>query len=117
MVRWPGFGQAASRFFRRLASLGRLSMFDKRDTGLSDSAPGDLSLEQRMEDVQAVMHACDSSRAVLFGYSEGGPMSILFAATYPERATSLILAAAASRWSPVKDLVGGAGAPRPRRGS
>jgi pimeloyl-ACP methyl ester carboxylesterase len=93
----------ASRFFRRLASLGRLIIFDKRDTGLSDSAPGDLSLEQRMEDVQAVMRACGSSRAVLFGYSEGGPMSILFAATYPERVTSLILAAAAARWSPAPD--------------
>lgn len=90
----------ASRFFRRLASLGRLIMFDKRDTGLSDRAPGDLSLERRMEDVRAVMRACGSSRAVLFGYSEGGPMSILFAATYPERAVSLILAAASARWSP-----------------
>ncbi len=61
-----------TRFFRRLAGLGRLIMFDKRDTGLSDRAPGDMSLEQRMEDVQAVMRAGGSSRAVLFGYSEGG---------------------------------------------
>jgi DNA-binding SARP family transcriptional activator/pimeloyl-ACP methyl ester carboxylesterase len=99
----------ASRFFRRLASLGRLIMFDKRDTGLSDSAPGDLSLERRMEDVRAVMRACDSSRAVLFGYSEGGPMSILFAATYPESVTSLILAAAAARWSPAPDYPCGRG--------
>jgi DNA-binding SARP family transcriptional activator/pimeloyl-ACP methyl ester carboxylesterase len=93
----------ASRFFRRLASLGRLIMFDKRDTGLSDRATGDLSLEQRMEDLRAVMRACDSSQAVLFGYSEGGPMSILFAATYPGSVTSLILAAASARWSPAPD--------------
>ncbi len=99
----------ASRFFRRLASLGRLIMFDKRDTGLSDSAPGDLSLEQRIEDVMAVMGACDSPRAVLFGYSEGGPMSILFAATYPERVAALILAEAAARWSPAPDYPCGLG--------
>ncbi len=92
--------RAATRFFRRLAGLGRLIMFDKRDTGLSDSAPGDLSLEQRMADVQAVMRACGSSRAVLFGYSEGGPMSLLFAATYPERVSALILAEASARWLP-----------------
>jgi DNA-binding SARP family transcriptional activator/pimeloyl-ACP methyl ester carboxylesterase len=87
-----------ARFFRQLASLGRLIMFDKRDTGLSDRAPGDAPLEQRMDDVQAVMRACGSDKAALFGYSEGGPMSILFAATYPERVTSLILGAAAARW-------------------
>ena len=52
-------------------------MFDKRDTGLSDRASSDASLEQRMDDVQAVMRACGSEKAVLFGYSEGGPMSIL----------------------------------------
>jgi class 3 adenylate cyclase len=72
-------------------------MFDKRDTGLSDSAPGDASLELRMDDVRAVMHACQSRKAVLFGYSEGGPMSILFAATYPERVSALILGAAFAR--------------------
>ena len=95
--------RAATRFFRRLAGLGRLIMFDKRDTGLSDSAPGDLSLEQRMADVQAVMRACGSSRAVLFGYSEGGPMSLLFAATYPERVSALVLAEAAARWMTAPD--------------
>ena len=85
-------------FFRRLAKLGRLIMFDKRDTGLSDRAPGDMSLEERMEDVQAVMRAAGSSQAVLFGYSEGAPMSILFAATYPGRVTALILGSASARW-------------------
>jgi DNA-binding SARP family transcriptional activator/pimeloyl-ACP methyl ester carboxylesterase len=87
-------------FYQRLARLGRLILFDKRDTGLSDRAPGTMSLEERMEDVRAVMHAAGSSRAVLFGYSEGAPMSILFAATYPERVTALILASASARWFP-----------------
>jgi pimeloyl-ACP methyl ester carboxylesterase len=89
-----------SDFFRRLSRLGRLIMFDKRDTGLSDRGPGDMSLEERMEDLRAVMHAADSRRAVLFGYSEGAPMSILFAATYPERVTALILGSASARWFP-----------------
>jgi pimeloyl-ACP methyl ester carboxylesterase/DNA-binding SARP family transcriptional activator len=95
--------QATARFFRRLGALGRLIMFDKRDTGLSDRAPGDQPLEQRMDDVRAVMDACESERAVLFGYSEGGPMSILFAASYPQRVTGLILADATARWSPAPD--------------
>jgi DNA-binding SARP family transcriptional activator/pimeloyl-ACP methyl ester carboxylesterase len=96
-------------FFRRLAALGRLIVFDKRDTGLSDRAQGDSSLEERMDDVRAVMHAAGSARAVLFGYSEGAPMSILFAATYPERVTSLILGSAAARWSPAPDYPCGRG--------
>jgi DNA-binding SARP family transcriptional activator/pimeloyl-ACP methyl ester carboxylesterase len=88
----------AARFYRRLASLARLIMFDKRDTGLSDRAAGEDTAEQRIDDVRAVMQACGSDRAVLFGYSEGGPMSILFAARYPERVTALILGAASARW-------------------
>jgi DNA-binding SARP family transcriptional activator/pimeloyl-ACP methyl ester carboxylesterase len=88
----------AARFYRRLASLGRLIMFDKRDTGLSDRAVGEDTAEQRIEDVRAVMRAAGSNRAVLFGYSEGGPMSILFAARYPERVAALILGAASARW-------------------
>jgi len=90
-------------FFRRLAGLGRLILFDKRDTGLSDRVPGDSTLEQRMNDVRAVMRAASSARAVLFGYSEGAPMSLLFAATYPERVTALILGSAAARWFPAPD--------------
>ena len=89
-----------SDFYRRLAGLGRLILFDKRDTGMSDRSPGDASLEERMSDVRAVMAACGSERAVLFGYSEGAPMSILFAATYPERVTALILGSASARWFP-----------------
>jgi DNA-binding SARP family transcriptional activator/pimeloyl-ACP methyl ester carboxylesterase len=92
--------QEASGFFRRLSGLGRLIVFDKRDTGLSDPAPADMSLEERMEDVRAVMRAAGSSRAVLFGYSEGAPMSLLFAATYPERVAALILGSGSARWFP-----------------
>jgi pimeloyl-ACP methyl ester carboxylesterase len=89
-------------FFRRLATLGRLILFDKRDTGLSDRASADSPLEERVDDVRAVMGAASSSRAVLFGYSEGAPMSILFAATHPERVTALILGAATAcyPWAP-----------------
>jgi DNA-binding SARP family transcriptional activator/pimeloyl-ACP methyl ester carboxylesterase len=87
-------------FFRRLARLGRLILFDKRDTGLSDRAPGDMSLEERMEDVRAVMQSAECSQAAFFGFSEGAPMSILFAATYPGRVTALILGSASARWFP-----------------
>src|SRR5262249_14757028 len=81
------------RFLRRLASFARLILFDKRGTGLSDRvAPQDLpTLEQRMDDVRAVMDAAGSGRAAVLGFSEGGPMSALFAATYPERTAALVL--------------------------
>jgi DNA-binding SARP family transcriptional activator/pimeloyl-ACP methyl ester carboxylesterase len=95
--------QETGEFFRRLATLGRLILFDKRDTGLSDRAPGAATLEERIDDVRAVMRAAGSERAVLFGYSEGAPMSILFAATYPERVSALILGSAAARWFPAPD--------------
>jgi pimeloyl-ACP methyl ester carboxylesterase len=78
-------------FLRRLAAFSRLIMFDKRGTGLSDRT-GDLpSLEVRMDDVRAVMDAAGSKRAALFGISEGGALSMLFAATYPERTQALAL--------------------------
>jgi class 3 adenylate cyclase/pimeloyl-ACP methyl ester carboxylesterase len=80
-----------TRFLRRLASFSRLIRFDKRGTGLSDPVAGIPTLEERMEDVRAVMDAVGSERAALFGYSEGGPMAALFAATYPERTTALIM--------------------------
>jgi len=98
---WEGADTAG--FYQRLATLGRLILFDKRDTGLSDRAVGDLSLQERMADVRAVLRAAGSARAVLFGYSEGAPMSILFAATYPEQVTALILGSAAARWFPAPD--------------
>src|SRR5262249_55524052 len=78
---------AYARFNERLAAFSRLILLDKRGTGLSDRVPTTElpSLEQRMEDVRAVLDAVGSQRAALLGVSEGGPMSILFAATYPER--------------------------------
>jgi class 3 adenylate cyclase len=81
-----------ARFRRRLASFSRLILFDKRGTGMSDRVPeANLpTLEQRMDDVRAVMDATGSERAALFGQSEGASMAILFAATYPERTTALM---------------------------
>lgn len=82
-----------ARFLGRLASFSRLILFDKRGTGLSDRVPVQKlpTLEERMDDVRAVMDAVGSERAALFGVSEGGPMSMLFATTYPERVLSLLL--------------------------
>lgn len=81
-----------AHFLNRLAGFSRLILFDKRGTGLSDRVnDAELpTLEERMDDVRAVMDAVDSERAALFGYSEGGPMAILFAATYRSRTTGLI---------------------------
>ena len=74
-------------------SFTRLILFDKRGVGLSDRVPETQlpSMETRMDDVRAVMDAAGSERAVVFGVSEGGPMAILFAATYPERSIALML--------------------------
>jgi pimeloyl-ACP methyl ester carboxylesterase len=82
---------AHARLLDRLGSFARLIRFDKRGTGLSDRAVGLPDLETRMDDVRAVMDAAGSRQAALFGYSEGGPMSVLFAATYPERVRALVL--------------------------
>ena len=92
---------AAARFFERLASFGRLILFDKRGTGLSDRVEIP-PLEIRMDDVRAVMDAVRSARATLVGYSEGGPMCMLFAATYPDRTASLITIGSFPRrvWAP-----------------
>lgn len=78
-------------FVRRLAGFSRLILFDKRGTGLSDPVPGLTTLEERMEDLHAVLDAAGAQRPALIGVSEGGPMSILYAATYPERVSSLLL--------------------------
>jgi class 3 adenylate cyclase len=83
----------SSNFLSGLASFARLIVFDKRGVGLSERVPqsGMWTLEQRMDDMRAVMDAVGSEQAVVMGVSEGGPMSILFAATYPERVRSLVL--------------------------
>jgi class 3 adenylate cyclase len=83
----PGF----RAILEELASFSRLIFFDKRGTGLSDPVDAGTPLEVRMDDVRAVMDAVGSERAAVMGVSEGGPMSILFAATYPERAWALVL--------------------------
>jgi class 3 adenylate cyclase len=80
-----------ARFLSRLSAFSRLILFDKRGTGLSDRLGNLPSLEERMDDVRAVMDAVNSRKAALFGISEGGAMSMLFAATYPERTQALIL--------------------------
>jgi pimeloyl-ACP methyl ester carboxylesterase/DNA-binding winged helix-turn-helix (wHTH) protein/class 3 adenylate cyclase len=92
-------------FLHRLASFSRLILFDKRGTGLSDRVPLNQlpTLEQRMEDVHAVMDAVGSERAVLCGISEGGPMCSLFAATYPERTMALVMIGSYARRLKDKD--------------
>ena len=83
----PGY----TAFLRRLSKFARVITFDKRGQGLSDRVSDAPSLEQRMDDVRAVMDAVGSNRAVLFGISEGSAMSVLFAATYPDRVSRLLL--------------------------
>jgi class 3 adenylate cyclase len=84
------YSPVRARLYQRLGSFCRLIRFDKRGTGLSDRVKIP-NLEQRMDDVRAVMDTIGSEKAALFGYSEGGPMSILFSATYPARTVALIL--------------------------
>ena len=95
---WP----ALASFYRRLAGMGRLILFDKRGTGLSDRVLGIASLEERMDDVRAVMDAVGAERAAVVGVSEGGPMCTLFAATHPDRCQALITLGAYARrnWAP-----------------
>ena len=91
-----------AHFLHRLGTFSRLIRFDKRGTGMSDR-PGSLpDLETRMGDVAAVMDAARSEQAVLFGYSEGGPMAILYAATHPERVHALVIYSSYARrlWAP-----------------
>ena len=87
------------RWFRRVSSYARLILIDKRGTGLSDKVPNDKlpTLEERMEDVLAVLDAVGSRRTALLGISEGGAMSALFAATYPGRTSALVLSGAWAR--------------------
>jgi class 3 adenylate cyclase len=91
------------RFCEGLSGFSRLIVFDKRGTGLSDPVSDAPTLEQRIDDVRAVMDAAESERAALFGVSEGGPMSILFAATHPERASALVLHGAMARTTEAPD--------------
>jgi pimeloyl-ACP methyl ester carboxylesterase/class 3 adenylate cyclase len=94
----PGFGNLLTD----LGSVARLIRFDKRGTGMSDPVSGAPSLETRMDDVRAVMDAAGSRRAAFYGLSEGAAMSILFAATYPERVAALVVRSCSPRtmWAP-----------------
>jgi pimeloyl-ACP methyl ester carboxylesterase len=92
----------------RLGSFARVVIFDKRGTGLSDPVGGPPPLEQRMDDMQAVMDAVGVERAALFGISEGGPASVLFAATYPERTSALVLYGSTPRFRADSDISWGA---------
>jgi pimeloyl-ACP methyl ester carboxylesterase/DNA-binding winged helix-turn-helix (wHTH) protein len=79
------------QLLKRLNAFARVIIFDKRGQGLSDRVVAEQTLEERIDDVRAVMDAAGSRNATIYGWSEGGPMSIMFAATHPERATALIL--------------------------
>jgi class 3 adenylate cyclase len=85
------------RYYERLAEFARVILFDKRGLGMSDRVPGATTLEERMDDIRAVMDAVGSGRAAILGESEGGPLSILFAAAHPERVVGLILQGAEVR--------------------
>lgn len=88
-----------ANIFRRLAHFCRVIVFDKRGTGLSDRVGGWPTLDERMDDVRAVMDAAGSERAALIGISEGGPMCMVFAALYPERASALVLRGTGPRFA------------------
>ena len=91
---WP----ARVEFFQRLSSFCRLIRFDKRGTGMSDRPTYAATLEERIDDIRAVMDAAGSERAFIFGVSEGGSMACLFGATYPSRTRGLILWGTQARW-------------------
>jgi pimeloyl-ACP methyl ester carboxylesterase len=88
----------AASLIERLSSFARLIRFDKRGTGMSDRPPGPATLEERTDDIRAVMDAAGSERAFIFGTSEGGSMACVFAATYPERTSGLVLWGTQATW-------------------
>lgn len=87
----PAWEGTSAEFYERIASFARLILFDKRGTGFSDRAAGIPDFETRMDDIRVVMDAVGSKRAAVMGFSEGGPMTTLFAATYPERTAAAVL--------------------------
>lgn len=92
-----------STIFDRLGSFARVLHFDKRGTGASDRTLAVPTLDERVDDTRAVMDAAGIERAVMYGLSEGGPMAILFAATYPERVTALVLHETAAIFVPLHE--------------
>ncbi len=112
LVLVPGFvthveliweSEPSARFLTELGSFARVINFDRRGSGLSDPVPDAPTLEERMDDVRAVMDAAGSERAVLMGVSEGVPMSILFAATYPQRVEALVCYGGMARSTEAED--------------
>jgi class 3 adenylate cyclase/DNA-binding CsgD family transcriptional regulator len=93
----------AARFFNGLASFARVILLDKRGTGLSDRLSTVETPEERVDDIRAVMDAVGCKKAAIFGASEAVPIAIIFAATYPERTTALLLWGGMARWSPAPD--------------
>ncbi len=100
---WPLWAPVVGPLSRR----ARVIMFDKRGQGMSDRMAGAPTLEERMDDIRAVMDAAGSRRAVLWGLSEGGPMSVLFAATHPDRVLALIVVASFAKLDPEVDTAVG----------
>jgi pimeloyl-ACP methyl ester carboxylesterase len=98
----------ATDMIERLSSFARLIRFDKRGTGMSDRPPGPATLEERTDDIRAVMDAVGSERAFIYGSSEGGSMACVFAATYPERTSGLILWGTQATWIRSDDYPWGA---------
>jgi pimeloyl-ACP methyl ester carboxylesterase len=96
---WP----PRARFIEGLSSFCRLIRFDKRGTGLSDRPTTAATLEERTDDIRAVMDAAGSDRAAIFGVSEGGSIGVLFAATYPDKTRCLITWGCQARWVQTKD--------------
>jgi pimeloyl-ACP methyl ester carboxylesterase len=95
-----------SRWLLRLAGFARVAMFDKRGTGMSDRVGELPGLDQRIDDLRAVMDAASMDQAALFGISEGGPLTALFAATYPDRCRALVLDGSFARfmsWFPTEE--------------
>jgi class 3 adenylate cyclase len=89
---------AIAAYLNRLASIGRLITLNQRGTGMSDRLAGAATLEMRMDDIRAVMDAAGSERAVVFGLGDAGPLCVLFAATYRERTSALVLMNSSPRW-------------------
>jgi pimeloyl-ACP methyl ester carboxylesterase len=94
---------SVARFMRRLGSFTRVVAFDKRGTGLSDRSAVLPTMDERMDDIRAVMDAASSTQAALFGVSEGGPLTLLFAATYPDRAKAIVLYGSHARFLAAPD--------------
>jgi pimeloyl-ACP methyl ester carboxylesterase len=103
-LEWTWQEPTLRRYLERLASFSRLLLFDKRGTGLSDPVAGAATLEERVDDLRAVMDAAGSERAAVMGVSEGGSMAMLFAAQHPERARALVLYGATPRFTAAPDF-------------